>query len=216
MVSAPSNPPAALSWDDDAWKRLTSASRVVGLFLTWRDDRVDDAVDEGLVRQLTTICSRHDAVLTYKAHYNVAATTTPADCVMLADDADLHAYLGLCDVLITDYSSVALDFLLMRRPVVYFMPDVEDYAAARGFSVDPLALPGFVTRDPEALLASVEALLEPAHDWTPTRSDELFLSQMWGPYSGHAAREIVGALASALLERTPPGITDAQSAIPAH
>jgi CDP-glycerol glycerophosphotransferase (TagB/SpsB family) len=198
LLSSPSNPPAALLWHDDVWQQLSSASRVVGLFLTWRDDRVDDALDEGLVRQLAEVCTRHGAILTYKAHYNVAPTTTPSTCVVLPADADLHAYLGLCDVLMTDYSSIALDFLLMRRPVVYFMPDVEHYASTRGFAVDPLALPGMVTLDPEALLESLEAVLESPGSWTPTPADDLLMRQMWGGYSGDASRMIVDSLESTL------------------
>jgi CDP-glycerol glycerophosphotransferase (TagB/SpsB family) len=212
LLSDPSNPPPALLWHDDVWKQLSSASRVVGLFLTWRDERVDDAVDEGLVRQLAETCTRHGAVLTYKAHYNVAPTTTPSNCVLLPADADLHAYLGLCDVLITDYSSVALDFLLMRRPVVYFMPDVEHYAATRGFAVDPLTLPGIVTLDSETLLESIEAVLEPPSSWTLTQSDDLFMHKMWGSYSGHAAQMIVDSLELTPHVRDVSAVSDASRA----
>jgi CDP-glycerol glycerophosphotransferase (TagB/SpsB family) len=198
LLASPSNPPAALVWDEPAWRRLSSAGRVVGLFLTWRDDRVDDAVDEGLVRQLADTCTRHGAVLTYKAHFNVTPTAAPSNCVVLPADADLNAYLGLCDVLITDYSSAALDFLLMRRPVLYFMPDVEHYAATRGFTVDPMSLPGTVTLDARSLLTALESVLGSPRSWTPTRSDELFMEQMWNGYSGQAAQGIVAALRSRL------------------
>lgn len=102
------------------------------MFLTWRDDRIDDVVDEQLLELLVDLCRQQAAKLAYKAHYNVAPSSVPVNCVLLPPDADLHAYLGLCDILVTDYSSIALDFLLMRRPVVYFMPDVEEYRAARG------------------------------------------------------------------------------------
>jgi CDP-glycerol glycerophosphotransferase (TagB/SpsB family) len=198
LLNDSSKPPAALVWHDEVWDRLSSANRVVGLFLTWRDERVDDVVDEGLVRCLAEACTRRGAVLAYKAHYNVAPTAAPPNCVMLPGDADLHAYLGLCDVLITDYSSVALDFLLLRRPVVYFMPDVEHYAATRGFTVDPLALPGIVTRDPDSLLRSVESVLEdPGSVWSWKPSDDRFVQQMWGDYGGGASQSIVDALRAA-------------------
>jgi CDP-glycerol glycerophosphotransferase (TagB/SpsB family) len=215
LLSDPSNPPAALLWHEDVWKQLNSGSRVVGLFLTWRDERVDDAMDEDLLRQLVEICARHGAVLTYKAHYNVAPTTAPSNCVLLPADADLHAYLGLCDVLITDYSSVALDFLLMRRPVVYFMPDVEHYAATRGFAVNPLRLPGIVTLDSETLLESIETVLEPVSSWTMTPSDDLFMHKMWGSYSGDASQLIVDSLESAPRVQDAPAVSDSSGARPA-
>jgi len=196
LLSDPAHPPAALTWHEDVLATLVGADLVVGLFLTWRDERVDDAVDPGLLARILDTCTGHGALLAYKAHYNVAATATPPECVILPDDADLHAYLGLCDVLITDYSSVALDFLLTNRPVVYFMPDVEHYAATRGFAVDPLALPGYVTLDAEALITTLESVLEAPRRWTPTPADSLFLQQMWGDYRGHASQELLARLES--------------------
>jgi CDP-glycerol glycerophosphotransferase (TagB/SpsB family) len=40
---------------------------------------------------------------------------------------DAQPLLKRVDCLITDYSSVFLDFLLLRRPVIYFVPDLEMY-----------------------------------------------------------------------------------------
>ena len=201
LVSHPAEPPRALVADAGEWQELRDARLVVGLFLTWRDDQVDDAVDDQLFRRLVETCRRHDALVAYKAHYNVAARAAPLRCVILPPEADLHAYLGLCDVLVTDYSSIALDFLLMRRPVVYFMPDVEEYAATRGFAVDPLALPGYVTRDLDCLASTLDAVLEQPDDWTPTPADEEFLAEMWGDYDGAACPAIAGVLEAALSGR---------------
>ena len=186
----------------EEWDRLRSARVVVGLFLTWRDDRVDDAVDTSLVQQLARVCAAHGGVLAYKAHYNVAATEVPsAGCVPLPADADLHAYLGLCDVLVTDYSSIALDFLLMRRPVVFYTPDLEHYAATRGFEIEPQSLPGVLTRDPQALLDSVDRLLAQetgaADGDDGTVSHDLLLRTLWGGYDGGASEAITAAIAQA-------------------
>jgi CDP-glycerol glycerophosphotransferase (TagB/SpsB family) len=195
LVANPRNPPAALLWHEDERDRMLSARFTVGLFLTWRDEKVDDAVDAELVQRLAETCGRHGSVLAYKAHYNVAPTAVLADdCVLLPPDADLHAYLGYCDVLVTDYSSVALDFLLMRRPVVYFMPDMEHYAATRGFQVDPLALPGVVTREPEALLGALDEILADPTSWSWKAADDTFLRMMWGDYTGSAGEAIESAL----------------------
>ena len=45
---------------------------------------------------------------------------------------NLYSY----DVLITDYSSIALDFLLLDRPIGYLPYDYKDYNLVRGFSFD--------------------------------------------------------------------------------
>lgn len=56
-------------------------------------------------------------------------------------DCNLYGLLGCADGLITDYSSVYFDFLLLNRPIGFTVDDIEEYMANRGFVVeDPYAL----------------------------------------------------------------------------
>lgn len=51
---------------------------------------------------------------------------------------DLYRLLGSVDALITDYSSVFYDFMLMDRPIAFTTDDYEEYKDNRGFAVsDP-------------------------------------------------------------------------------
>lgn len=40
------------------------------------------------------------------------------------------------DILITDYSSVFYDFLLLKKKVIFYVPDYEEYIEARGMYID--------------------------------------------------------------------------------
>ena len=76
------------------------------MFLTWLDDSAFDVADAGLVDRLAELCAERGALLVYKAHYNVAPVDVDGELrVHLPPEADLNAYLGFCDVLVTDYSS---------------------------------------------------------------------------------------------------------------
>ncbi|MCM1101491.1 MAG: CDP-glycerol glycerophosphotransferase family protein [Clostridium sp.] len=49
---------------------------------------------------------------------------------------DLYQLLMQIDVLIGDYSSVSLQFLLLDKPCAYVIPDIEEYGRQRGFVFD--------------------------------------------------------------------------------
>lgn len=45
----------------------------------------------------------------------------------------LYEMVGVCDALISDYSSIAVDFMLLDRPLGYVLTDLECYRETRGF-----------------------------------------------------------------------------------
>lgn len=49
---------------------------------------------------------------------------------------DLYRLLGTADALITDYSSVFYDFMLINRPIAFTEDDIDDYKESRGFAVN--------------------------------------------------------------------------------
>ena len=42
----------------------------------------------------------------------------------------------ISDMLITDYSSVCMDFVLLDKPCVFFVPDLDEYTSGRPFYSD--------------------------------------------------------------------------------
>jgi CDP-glycerol glycerophosphotransferase len=54
-------------------------------------------------------------------------------------DYDLNSILGVCDVLISDYSGVMFDFLYCDRPIITYAPDYKEFKKNTGFTLDPIA-----------------------------------------------------------------------------
>lgn len=50
---------------------------------------------------------------------------------------DLYDIIGAVDILITDYSSIYFDFLLLNRPIIFVPTDFEEYSKSRGFVLEP-------------------------------------------------------------------------------
>lgn len=62
---------------------------------------------------------------------------------------DINDILGNAGALISDYSSAAVDYMILDRPMAFTIDDVEAYESGRGFVFHPLRdyLPGVLIRN---------------------------------------------------------------------
>ena len=79
--------------------------------------------------------------------------------------ADIYPLLQYADILVTDYSSIAFDYLLLDRPIIYFDYDLEHYIASRGAFLLEYAdyTPGTKVKSQEALIEAIVSSIE-GHD----------------------------------------------------
>ncbi len=134
---------------------------------TWRDGAADPAVPtaEEWVR-IVHLLEKHDAVLFVRSHPlgegGYAPPWSSGRVRMLGAGLlpDVTPALPRIDALVTDYSSLAYDVGLLRMPVVYLAPDVEEYARQRGFygSYRDVAGDDFA-RDWPGAVAQLDAIL---------------------------------------------------------
>src|SRR4051794_4836606 len=172
-----SAPPKALI-DSELFDVIQSRTFVVGYFPTFRDSSLSIPGGFPLISEMSRIVSNQGATLVFKAHSrSILEGSDDSGAIVLPTNADLNAYLGLCDVLVTDFSSVANDFLLLRRPIVHFCPDFDDFLNARGFIFDPLQmLPGLLTRKTDELYAALSHLDQLS---VSSKTDRL-IEHFWG------------------------------------
>lgn len=118
---------------------------------TWKKsikDTTKEDINE-LVRDLKKLQESvsSDYVVLLKSHYFVYDLFVEFGFqdYILPNWVDTNELLSAVDVLITDYSSIFFDFLPLKKPVIFFIPDKEAYADARGFYIDLDTLPGAVT-----------------------------------------------------------------------
>ncbi|CAN5540569.1 N/A [soil metagenome] len=124
---------------------------------------------------LSTVLAAEGAVLGIRGHSNVRSKLPDDDqpaadrIIYLNDFPDVNVVLRLTDVLITDYSSLYIDFLPLRRPILHFTYDIDTYVTERGFLYaldDALASVPFRTF-PDLLARLTDALQK--QDIDPTR-----------------------------------------------
>ena len=74
--------------------------------------------------------------------------------------ADINRLYVISDLLVTDYSSVMFDFSILRRPMIFYMYDQEQYRGElRDFYIEPDILPGPIVTTQEALEEEIEKAL---------------------------------------------------------
>ena len=88
----------------------------------------------------------------------------------ISSKTDIYPLLRLTDLLITDYSSIFFDFLLLKKPIIFFPYDLDEYALKdRGFYFNYKQFtPGPKAYDFDELLCQIKHL---------TRGRDKFTSQ---------------------------------------
>lgn len=87
---------------------------------------------------------------------------------------DLYRLISQCDAMITDYSSVFYDFMLLNRPLAFTVDDIEQYKSGRGFAVDnpDYLTAGYKIHNEEELKKFLTDLLND-NDMFSTRREEV-------------------------------------------
>lgn len=76
---------------------------------------------------------------------------------------DANEILPLADILLGDYSSIYFDYLYLERPILFYIPDLEEYVSGRGLYRGVDTLPGPCSDDLDEiirLLSDVESVKE--------------------------------------------------------
>lgn len=131
---------------------------------------------------------------------------------MLGSDIvrDITPLLGAFDTIITDYSSIAIDFSLLKRPIVWFAPDLESYTRSRGL-YEPLEVTaaGRVQRDWGETMQRLAAVLPDSPQRRFAVADSQALAERFHAHpEGGAARRVVASIRDLDLsdeDRVPDG-----------
>lgn len=100
------------------------------------------------------------------------------DTDMLLDKMlTIYHLMNAFDVLVTDYSSVYVDYLLLNKPIIFSCPDIEKYKEDRGFIVDDpeFLMPGKKVKSQVELIESLKSVLQGVDDYRIDRENKMML-----------------------------------------
>lgn len=89
---------------------------------------------------------------------------------------DIHDLFTITDILISDFSSIIFDFSLLHRPLILYVPDLEEYSEKVGVFLDyKRQMPGSICRDIPSLITTIKE--EYTVDTMKTFKDTFFTYQ---------------------------------------
>ena len=133
-----------------------SKKKIYGYFPTWRQDGLEifrDVKDLSLFDKLNSTLEKNNALILLKKHMNsekkdgdrrynpdienLMRKLKSLDNFVFVDyETDLNSILFKCDYLITDYSGVVFDYLLLNKPIIFYIPDYESFRRDNGFELN--------------------------------------------------------------------------------
>ncbi|MFJ3393114.1 CDP-glycerol glycerophosphotransferase family protein [Leifsonia aquatica] len=192
---------------DDVRARLVAAGiplgdrKIVLYAPTWKGatfgrptDDLDELLDHihSIEEQIDT--SRYAVLLkTHQSVHKLAAHRPELQRLLVPNEIPTNLVLGVSDLLISDYSSIFFDFLQTGRPIVFFTPDLADYAGTRGLYFEPEEWPGPVYESAREVGEQI-ARIAADDDRVPEEARARYASmqERFTPYEdGHAAERVV-------------------------
>ena len=166
---------------------------------TWRDDTFHNPkFDEHEITKLQLLLKSEDAVLGVKIHPNAPPIDFGSMPILNLSDCpcpEVGLFLRKADVLVTDYSSVWVDFLLLDRQIVNYCPDISNYKETRGFLYDyDLVFPGKINVTFESFLKDLKISLSTSISSKQIRIKHLFHAFLDGKNSERVSRKILSIL----------------------
>lgn len=141
---------------------------------TWRGILGHPEIDSHQLISDLRYLQQQDCQILFRGHYFAEKVLEEAglENVYIAPQAvDTSELLAITDVLITDYSSIFFDFLLTKRPILFYSYDQEQYEKERGLYFSMQEMPGKICHTLDILCdALANILVQITNDsWSPDK-----------------------------------------------
>lgn len=148
---------------------LPDGKKVILYAPTWRDNQHQPGI--GFTYEVSVDFDRlrrelgDDYIILFRAHYLVASQFDFEKYKGFVWDVshldDINELYVISDMLITDYSSVFFDYANLRRPIIFYMYDLELYRDdIRGFYMTLEGLPGPIVHTGDELIKAVRTIAD--------------------------------------------------------
>lgn len=103
----------------------------------------------------------------------------------------LYQVISIADIMISDYSSISIDYLVLNRPIIYTLDDYEEYDKSRGLypknAID--YMPGYHIYNVKELLNSIDEICSGVDVYSKDR--ELIIPKYHKYLDGNSSKRIL-------------------------
>ena len=147
--------------------KIPNDKKVILYAPTWRDNQHQSGVgytyELGINFDKFREKFQDDYVILFTVHYLVASRMDLSKyegfIINVSDYPDLNDLYIVSDMIITDYSSVFFDYANLKRPMLFYMYDLDIYKGKmRDFYIDLKELPGPIVETEEDLYEEIEKI----------------------------------------------------------
>jgi len=119
-------------------EKLKQYNKIFVYMPTWRDSQRNIFAENINLDVINKIMQKTNSLFLLKPHANTIANkeifANFENIFFIENNIDIYPVLPYTDVLVTDYSSVYYDYLLMQnKEIILYLYDLEDYAKQRDF-----------------------------------------------------------------------------------
>lgn len=147
--------------------KINKNKKVILYAPTWRDNQHQAGL--GYTYSLSIDFARlqkefgEDYIILFRTHYFVANSINLEQykdfVINVSEYEDINDLYIISDILITDYSSVFFDFANLKRPIIFYMYDYEEYKTKlRDFYIDFKELPGPIVKKEQDLIEEIKKI----------------------------------------------------------
>jgi len=98
-----------------------------------------------------------EKMLLTKLHPQIHSCNPVEGTIDVTTGHDIGDLTLICDTVITDYSSVCMDFALLLKPCIFYAFDLDEYKNERSFYFDYESyVPGKIVKTPEELIEAIK------------------------------------------------------------
>jgi len=129
---------------------------------TWRGTHGDSEFDiTRLEKDLSSLETIENIELLFRGHHMIEKLLNNLNvkCRVVSANIDTNSLLSVVDVLITDYSSIAFDYMALARPILYYTYDREEYELERGLYFPLEELGGEICSTREELTEAIKKVI---------------------------------------------------------